>query len=229
MSFQSPRINLISTQGSRWRASSSQRNISNPYNLAIPPQYHRRHTDASPSRETTNKPDISTTNRFDVPVEPMVPEKAVLVAERPRGMYTSNSKSKSTIFSYHQAIPYQPPPRKTNCAPSVNDRMLAMGVTLTLALFLAIGIPLAAILPRKMTTPLPINVLIPMCFKPDSGSWNRLHDTSVIPHPVTMTIVRGTANVSFLQRHQIPRNHLHRRHQSRQRTRKQRVADRKLH
>jgi len=195
MSLQIPRINLIPTQGSRWRASPSRRNISNPYNLAIPSQYHRRPTDTSMSRETTNRPNIPTTNRVDVPVEPMMPEKAVLVAERPRGMYTNNSKSKSTIFSHHQAIPYQPPTMKTKYAPSVNDRMLAMGVTLTLALFLAIGIPLAAILPRKMMRPLPINVLIPMSFKPDSGSWTRLHDASVIPHLAAMTTAQGTANI----------------------------------
>ncbi|KAA8622738.1 spherulin 4-like cell surface protein [Pyrenophora tritici-repentis] len=69
-----------------------------------------------------------------------------------------------------------------------------MSVTLTLALFLAIGIPLAATLPRKMITPLPVNVLIPMYFKPELGSWDRLHDAAIRYPETTFTVVINPEN-----------------------------------
>ncbi|KAL7774474.1 hypothetical protein CFE70_005386 [Pyrenophora teres f. teres 0-1] len=191
MSLQTPRINVISSQSPQWRASSSERNISNPYNLAIPPQYHRRLTANSLTRETTKVPTI---NSSYVSAVPTAPEKAVLVAERPLGIYTSNSKSRSTIFSYHQATPYEPLPRKKRCAPSVDDRILAVSVTLTLALFLAIVIPLAAILPQKMIAPLPVSVLIPMYFKPEMGSWNRLHEAAIRYPETTFTVIINPNN-----------------------------------
>jgi hypothetical protein len=58
-----------------------------------------------------------------------------------------------------------------------DDRVLAAGVTLLLTVLLAILIPLGAILPQKMIKPLPINVLIPVYAKPETGAWSKLYDT----------------------------------------------------
>ncbi|RMZ70609.1 cell surface [Pyrenophora seminiperda CCB06] len=198
MSQQTTKINLMSSKTPQWRVSSSQRNISNPYNLAIPPQYQRRLQTSSPVRDAAKKrPALPTINSSDAPpVKPKRPVKAVLVGEKPRGMYTNSSKSKSTIFTYRQVSPYQAPRKKTLRLPSIDDRFLALIVTLTLALLLTIGIPLAAILPQKLIKPLPINILIPMYFKPEDGAWNRLHDAAIRYPKTTFNVIINPNNGS---------------------------------
>jgi hypothetical protein len=59
--------------------------------------------------------------------------------------------------------------------------MLAFAVTFSLALFIAIIIPIAAILPQKYIKPLPISVLMPFYVDPIQGSWERLYDMYVLP------------------------------------------------
>jgi hypothetical protein len=56
----------------------------------------------------------------------------------------------------------------------VDDRVLALSVTVTLALMVIIGVPLGALLPPRCIVPLPVNVLIPFYVYPDPGAWDRL-------------------------------------------------------
>lgn len=60
-----------------------------------------------------------------------------------------------------------------------NDKILAFAVTFGLALALAIGIPLAAILPQKWIVPLPVGVFVPMYMDPLNGGWTRMEDAYV--------------------------------------------------
>lgn len=56
-----------------------------------------------------------------------------------------------------------------------NDKALALAVTITLAFVIAIGLPVAAIVPEKYIDKLPISILVPLYIDPDRGAWNRLY------------------------------------------------------
>lgn len=56
----------------------------------------------------------------------------------------------------------------------IDDHVLAVFVTMLLTLLIAIALPLAAILPQKYVTPLPVNVMVPLYIDPEAGSWGRL-------------------------------------------------------
>lgn len=71
------------------------------------------------------------------------------------------------------------PGEKSVPSKKIDDRVLAWTVTLSLAILLAIGIPLGVILPQKFTTPLPVNVLVPFYLKPEESSWRALEDAYV--------------------------------------------------
>lgn len=102
-----------------------------------------------------------------------MPEKAVVVTEKPirPGAYSRNPTSRSSL--YIPTSQYIPEERKRR----FDDRVLAFAVTFTLAVCIAIGIPLGVILPQKYVKPLPINVLVPFYVNPEAGAWDRLYDT----------------------------------------------------
>lgn len=56
-----------------------------------------------------------------------------------------------------------------------NDKALALAVTITLAFIIAIGLPVAAIVPEKYIDKLPINVLVPLYIDPARSAWDRLY------------------------------------------------------
>jgi hypothetical protein len=163
-----------------WRAPTSLRNISNPYNLAIPPKSQRRSKNEradtptvyldppEPSSET-----LQSQNSSRVLEVPNPPKKAVFIIEKPiqPGPYSGDTTSRSSTYTpTNQHVPEE---RKRR----VDDRVLAFAVTFTLAILLAIGIPLGVILPQKYIKPLPINVLVPFYVNPEAGAWGRLYDT----------------------------------------------------
>jgi hypothetical protein len=78
--------------------------------------------------------------------------------------------------------------------------MLAFAVTFSLALFIAIIIPIAAILPQKYIKPLPISVLMPFYVDPIQGSWERLYDTYVLP-------VTSHVEIETNARHSVVKHH----------------------
>lgn len=170
MSYSKPPI-LLSKQPGR-PASPSRRNSSSPYSLAIPPR--------SQKRTTFHRADTPT-QYLDPPPEPIprrgtpyleVPKTTVVVTERPRP-YSLNGASSTSILRPYIAGETTKPMRK------LDDRVLAWAVTLSLAILLAIGIPLGVVLPQKFIKPLPINVLVPFYLKPEEESWRGLEDAYV--------------------------------------------------
>lgn len=59
----------------------------------------------------------------------------------------------------------------------IDEHTLAISVTIILALLIAIGLPLAALLPPKYVIPLPVNVLLPLYINPEQGGWDRLMES----------------------------------------------------
>jgi hypothetical protein len=162
-----------------WRAPTSLRNISNPYNLAIPPKSQRRSQKEradtpkvylDPPERSSETMQSQNSSRF---LEVPKPTKEVIVTEKVirTGPYSRNTTFRSSLYTpTNQHVPEDRKPR-------VDNRVLAIAVTFTLAILLAIGIPLGAILPQKYIKPLPINVLVPFYVNPEAGAWGRLYDT----------------------------------------------------
>lgn len=171
-----PHIQALSTYKAQSRMStSSRRNISSPYSLAIPPKNNRTSTNTSAISENQIKPTLAVIKSVERLRVPTPPKKAVLVSEKPIQPCVSNDRAISTTSSHHgYASPYVPAPKKKL---KVNDRVLALAVTLGLVLLLAIIIPLGIIIPQKLIKPLPINAIVPFYINPEQpGSWGRLYD-----------------------------------------------------
>ncbi|KAH4035996.1 hypothetical protein HBI56_063440 [Parastagonospora nodorum] len=163
----------------------SQRNVSDPYNLAIPPRSQRRSTyqRADTPTQYLDPPDEVKEKRGTPYLE--IPTATIVVTERPRPR-TLNGSSQSMIFRHESK--YDPKrwekPRK-----KINDRVLAFAVTFGLAVLLAIAIPLAVILPQKYIKPLPINVLVPFFVDTVNDSWERLEDAIIKYHDIHFSVV----------------------------------------
>jgi hypothetical protein len=181
MSLPTPHIQALSTYRREWRASSTNRNISNPYSLAIPARTRRRSSSIYSQNEDSIKLGPKSASSLDTLqfVKPL--DKAVLVTEKPVRPFAYDRNSASTIFAGCQhASPYEPAPKKSRVCGLIEDRVLALSVTITLAILIAIAIPLAIILPPKMIKALPINVLVPFFVYPLPGAWNPLIDVYVL-------------------------------------------------
>lgn len=178
-----PHLQSVSSYRSEWRASSSNRNVSSPFTLAIPPRSQRRstHERADTPTQYLNPLANATENRGTVYLEvPQSPKKAMTVAEKPvrPRPYTLNGASTSTMLShYHDSTPYKPKEEEPKC--KIDDHVLAFAVTFAIAVALAVIIPLAAILPQKYIKPLPISVLMSFYKDPIQDSWQHLYNTYV--------------------------------------------------
>lgn len=101
---------------------------------------------------------------------------------------TSPSNPSSTSWPGHPRTP----PRKPQ--PRIDEHVLALSVTITLAILVLIGVPLGAILPKKYVVPLPVNILVPFYIYPDAGAWDRLFE-ACIKHPDTnFTVILSIDN-----------------------------------
>ena len=176
MSLPTPHIQSMSSYRSEWRASSTNRNVSSPYSLAIPQRSQKRERADTPTQyiDPPQKPNVTKSTAYlEVPQSP---KKAVTVTEKPvcPKLYTFDSKSTSTISSqYQHSSPYSlgvKPPK-----PKTNDHVLAFAVTFGIAVLLAIVVPIAAILPQKYIKPLPVQALVPFYINPEEESWGRLY------------------------------------------------------
>ncbi|KAI8942631.1 hypothetical protein NX059_000685 [Plenodomus lindquistii] len=170
-----PHIQALSTYNREKRASTSRRNISNPYNLAIPPNNKRTSRSATPPSvyETSIRPSFKST----VSSESLeLPKKAVLAPSKLRP-YEYDEKSTMASFAGCEQYQreYEPVPKKSRICGIVKDRMIALSVTFGIAVILAVAIPLSIILPQKLIKPLPINVLIPFYMYPAPGAWEPLY------------------------------------------------------
>ncbi|KAJ4368388.1 hypothetical protein N0V83_006745 [Neocucurbitaria cava] len=184
LSQNTSRTSLSTYKAQSRMSTSSRRNISSPYSLAIPPKNNRTSTSTSAISEYQQaKPTLAGTKSVERLRVPTPPKKAVLVSEKPIQPCVSNDKAISTTSSHHgYASPYIPAPKKKL---EMNDRVLAFAVTLGLVLLLAIIIPLGIIIPQKLIKPLPINAIVPFYINPEqSGSWGRLYD-AIVRHPDT--------------------------------------------
>ncbi|CAO2654975.1 Nn.00g117080.m01.CDS01 [Neocucurbitaria sp. VM-36] len=186
MSLPTPHIQALSTYKAQLRTpSSSRRNISSPYSLAIPPNNKRTSTSTSANSEARTKPASTSTKSLEKLQVPGPPKKAVLVTEKPIKPCVSNDRSISTTSSqYGYASSYVPTRKRSKFSRKINDRVLALAVTLGLTLLLALIIPLGIILPQKMIKPLPIQVIVPLYMNPELGAWGRLYD-AIVRHPDT--------------------------------------------
>ncbi|KAF1846505.1 uncharacterized protein K460DRAFT_377687 [Cucurbitaria berberidis CBS 394.84] len=196
MSLPTPHIQALSTYKTHLRAPSSQlRNVSSPYGLAIPPTNKRRSTNISTISETPTEranPARKSVNTLRVPTPP---KKAVLVSEKPIQPCASNDRSTSTTSSqYKQASPYPSRPKKARFGEDVDDRVLALAVTLGIVLLLAIIIPLGIILPQKLIKPLPVNVLVPLYMKPELGGWDKMYAAILKYSDTNFTVIINPDN-----------------------------------
>jgi len=85
--------------------------------------------------------------------------------------HKSPVKSSSIYQHGHPHLPRRLPKRSTQ----IDSHVLALSVTITLAILVLIGVPLGAILPQKYVVPLPVNVIMPFYVYPDPGAWDRLY------------------------------------------------------
>lgn len=98
-----------------------------------------------------------------------------------RSLTSSSSSGKLAVperaSSSNLSLPHCPghsptTPKKRSL--QVDDHVIALAVTITLALLVVIGVPLGAVLPQKCVVPLPVNVLVPFYVNPVQDSWDRL-------------------------------------------------------
>ncbi|KAH7398537.1 Spherulation-specific family 4-domain-containing protein [Pyrenochaeta sp. MPI-SDFR-AT-0127] len=215
MSLPTPHIQALSTYNAPGRATPPLRNISSPYSLAIPPRSNRLSTIASEDGGSPKRPK-SASIASSVTLQGLtVPEKALIVSEKPIHPFACDDESTPTMTSTLSSTigstigskisskigsEYKPvrrcaeKPKMSVSRWKQHDNVLALSVTLTLALLLAIGIPLGIILPQKLIRPLPINVLIPLYVYPEPGVWERLYDAIVVHHSVKFTIIINPDN-----------------------------------
>ena len=111
-------------------------------------------------------------------ITPLKP--AVIVAERPTRPCLEDQQSRALAAYYRQCKLHSAEKRKFHVTCwHIDDRILALSVTLTLAFLIVIGMPLVVVIAHKFIVQLPVNVLVPSHAFSDAGSWNRLYDAYV--------------------------------------------------
>jgi hypothetical protein len=173
-----------SPKKSKSHVQSSQRNISAPYGLAIPLQNEPRQRVDTPTQYLAPPTDT----KAKAPVAYLkTPKRAVILSEKQaygrEKQYTLNNGSVSSSSLRYDSPKTRKLMRESTPGQKLNDRILAFIVTCTLAVLLAIGIPLAIILPQRYMIPLPVNVMIPFFVDPADGAWKRLEAAYVKPLP----------------------------------------------
>jgi hypothetical protein len=138
-------------------------------------------------------PDSANTSRISVwqppsPSANLTTSEISLVSPSSAGSSTSklleldnNPPPKTSVIpptiSSHPAKQRQPP-KWLQWLPNfsaINERVLALSVTITLALLVLIGVPLGAILPQRYVVQLPVNVIVPFYVSPVIGAWDKLY------------------------------------------------------
>ncbi len=174
-----PRLSLI-TGFNPNRDSLANRNVSSPFSLAIPNR-NSKHSSRPVSIPLTIRPASSVYSQdeddFEDKDKLTPPKPAVTVAERPTRPHPENRQSKALAAYYRQCRLQSSDKRKFRVTKwHIDDRVLALSVTLTLAVLILAGVPLVAVLAQHFIVQLPINVLVPSSGFRDSGSWSRLLD-----------------------------------------------------
>jgi len=178
--FNSPRNQSISTYHRERRTASSRRNISNPYNLAIPPKKKRTRRIIQPSSEyeASIRPSLKSSQSSDT--MNISPKAAVAPSKLMRQyQYSEKPAVTCTSFGHLENSQYQPLEKKSRTCGVLRDRLAALLVTFAIAVILAVAILLSIILPQKLIKPLPINVLMPLHIDPAPGAWDPLYEAYV--------------------------------------------------
>lgn len=179
-----PRLSIVTSFNSN-RDSLTTRNVSSPFSLAIPGRHSKR-SSRPVSIPLSIRPASSVYSQdqddFEEDKDKITPLKpAVIVAERPIRPHPENRQSRALAAYYTQCRLQSAEKRKFNVTYwGINDRVLALSVTLSLAFLIVLGVPLVAVMAQKFLVQLPVNVLVPSSAFPDAGSWNRLYDAYVV-------------------------------------------------
>ncbi|KAF1919940.1 Spherulation-specific family 4-domain-containing protein [Ampelomyces quisqualis] len=177
-----PTISIPLSRLAESQSPETQRNISNPYSLAIPPRSQQRTTyqRADTPTQYLEPPDRPSAKKGTPYLE--IPTATIVVTEHP-SPYTLNDASRSTLARSHA------PDKQKKQKKKLNDRVLAFAITLSLTILVAITLPLAIILPTKLIKPLPIKILVPFYLNPELGSWRRLEDSIIKHHDLPFTLI----------------------------------------
>ncbi|KAL6710346.1 hypothetical protein ACN47E_009292 [Coniothyrium glycines] len=201
MSLPLPHIQALSAYRSQRQVTPTQRNVSSPFSLAIP---LRRQGDPRNRSSQSPVPPIPST-RYQPSDDslrlPELPAKAVLASEKSVHGSRSTSDSSNTTQPPKSKVLFETAPGDSSSCEATpakkdNNRFIALSVTLTLALLLLIGVPLAAILPQKLVKPLPINVIVPLYNEPDALLWEDVKD-AVVKHESTSFLVLTSPPVTL--------------------------------
>lgn len=213
-----PRLSIITSFNSN-RDSITTRNVSSPFSLAIPGRNSKR-TSRPISVPLTIRPASSVYSQDqddDEDKDKITPLKpALILAERPTRPHPENRQSRALAAYYMQCRLQSAEKRKFHITYwRIDDRVLALSVTFALAFLIIVGVPLVAVIAQKFIVQLPVNILVPSFAIPDAKSWSRLYDAYV--RRSRLAVEEDVANDS--QHCTAPRCQIHRRHQSRRRTR----------
>ncbi|KAF9694542.1 hypothetical protein EKO04_007553 [Ascochyta lentis] len=190
-----PRLSVITSFGSN-RDSVKTRNISNPFSLAIPGRHSKR-SSRPISIPLSIRPASSVYSQDQDEVKdkltPLKP--AVIVAERPTRPHYEDRQSRALAAYCKHRNPYSSEKRKFHVTCwNIDDRVLALSVTLTLACLIILGVPLVAVLAQKFIVQLPVNILVPSYAFPGPGSWNRLYDAIARHQDIKFTVIINPDN-----------------------------------
>jgi hypothetical protein len=182
MSSSKHRLSAI-TAFSPNRGSVEARNVSNPYSLTVPGRHSKRAL--RPASIPLSIRPSSSQDQEKLFETPTMPKKAVTVAEKPIRPHPEIRQSRAlAAYQKHHNI-YSTEKQKSHVTCwKIDDRMLALSVTITLAFLIMIGVPLVAVIAQKYIVQLPVNVLVPSYKFPDAGAWNRLYDAYVFSMPL---------------------------------------------
>jgi hypothetical protein len=173
------------------RDSITTRNVSSPFSLAIPGRNSKRASrpisiplSIRPASSIYSQDEEHFENEDKDKITPLKP--AIIVPERPTRPHPENRQSRALAEYYQQCRLQSAEKRKfrVTCW-RIDDRVLALSVTLTLAFLISLGVPLVAVIAQSFVVQLPVNVLVPPIAPSDAGSWSRLYDAYV------NAIVRG--------------------------------------
>lgn len=179
-----PRL-TVTTSFSSNRDSITTRNVSSPFSLAIPGRNSKRASRPisvpliiRPASSIYSRDEEYFENEDKDKITPLKP--AVIVPERPTRPHPEIRQSRALAEYYQQCRLQSAEKRKFHVTCwRINDRVLALSVTLTLAFLISLGVPLVAVIAQSFVVQLPVNVLVPPISPSDAGSWNRLYDAYV--------------------------------------------------
>ena len=185
MSFpKKPRLS-VTTSSSSNRDSTTARNASSPFSLAIPGRNSKRASrpvsiplSVRPVSSIYSQDEDYFEDEDKDKITPLKP--AITVPERPTRPHPEIRQSRALAEYYQQCRLQSAEKRKFHVTYwRIDDRALALSATLTMAFLIILGVPLVAVIAQSFIVQLPVNVLVPPIAPSDAASWGRLYDAYV--------------------------------------------------